>query len=78
MQKIEINRVKQNPLISFDFLNLRKFLPDSIKKKLVDIMSKKKTKTGIQDFRAKYNIKDFYVTTDDVTQSLDLLGVCKK
>jgi len=71
VQKIEKNRVK----LSSNFPNLKKFLPDSSKRKLVDIISKRKTTT--QDFRAKYSIKDFDVT-DDVTQSLDLLGVCKK
>ncbi|NMX21367.1 hypothetical protein C5S30_02795 [ANME-1 cluster archaeon GoMg4] len=76
VQKIEINRVKPNPLISFDFLNLRRFLPDSIKKKLANIMNRRKLKTEHNDFRAKYSIEDFYV--DDANQSLDIFGVCEK
>lgn len=78
IQRIEIKRVKPNLIISFDILNLRRLLPDFIKKGLAKIISKKKAgKLGNADFRLKYSTEDFYIA-DDATQSLDLLGTCKK
>lgn len=79
VQKIEINRVKPGLLISFDLLNLRRFLPDFIKKILADIISKRRQETtSDNNFKTKkYSTEDFYVV-DDANQGLDLLGICKK
>jgi len=78
VQGIEINRLKQNPVVSLDIFNLRRFLPNFIRRSLITIISKAKERKGQKEnLRAKYSIKDFYVV-NDVSQGLDILGICGK
>ena len=83
VQKIEIERVKQGlSIISFDFLNFRKLIPELLKPIVIKVLRKttrrnQKSKND-GDFLNRYSSKDFYVIRDNVRNSLDLLGICRK
>jgi len=81
VQKIEIERVRKNlQLISLDPLNLRKLVPESMKPFIIKILrglvTKKDSKS--ENFLSRYNTKQYYVIKDNLDNSIDLLGVCKK
>ena len=83
IQRIERERVEQIIRISsLDPLRLRRFIPESLKPKIVDILKKmiqSNNKSGNNNrFVEKYKIKDFAVIKDDLRQSVDLLGTCIK
>ena len=83
VQEIEERRVKQIlKLIFFDPFNLRRLFPESLKIIIIRIIKQiiNKTKKGEEekDFLKKYSAKDFYVEKNNINNSLDLLGICKK
>ena len=83
IQRIEIKRVKRIlSIISFDPLNLRKLIPESLKsviiKTLNGIVRGNQRNKNDRDFLNRYSVKDYYVIKNNVEESLDLLGICKK
>lgn len=83
VQRIEIERVKQRvSIISFDPLNLRKLIPESLTPLIIKILRKithrNQGSKNDRDFLNKYSVKDYYVIKTNVRDSLDLLGFCKK
>jgi SAM-dependent methyltransferase len=83
IQRIEIKRVKQNlSIISFDPLNLRKLIPESLKSVIIKILNgivrRNQRSKNDRGFLNRYSVKDYYVIKNNVRDSLDLLGICKK
>jgi len=83
VQRLEIERVKRNlKAVSFDPLNLRKLIPEALIPAIIEIRERitganRKRKNDNESLK-KYSLKDFYVIKDNVRDSLDLLGVCRK
>ena len=76
VQKIEVSRV-QNPGLN-RIINLRKIVPEPLKPfaiKLIKIIKKTNPK---RDFLEKFKTSDYYVIKDNLSESLDLLGICRK
>ena len=83
VQKIEMERVRQILRISsFDPLYLRNLIPEQFKPKIISalkkIVGRNRRSKNDKDFLQKYTLKDFYITKNDVENSLDLLGICTK
>lgn len=83
VQKIEIERVKQIlTIISLDYLNFRELIPELLKpiviKVLRTIARRNQKSNNDEDFLNRYNIKDFCIIENNVRDSLDLLGICRK
>ena len=83
IQMIEMERVRQVlNIISFDPLNLRKLIPGSLKpliiRTLKRILNRDQRSKENGDFLDKYSLDDYRVIQNDLGNSLDLLGICKK
>ena len=83
VQRIEIERVKQAlNIISLDPLNLRKLIPEPLKPKIIRILRRitrrNQRSENDKNYLNKYSLKDFYIIKNNVRDSLDLLGICKK
>ena len=83
VQKIEIERVRQSLNIIFlDPFNLRKLVPEPLRPTIIRtvrrILHGARVSRNDRDFVSKYSTGDYYVTQNDVQNSLDLLGICKK
>lgn len=76
VQEIEINRVKEPKILKLDPLNLRRFLPSSFRRAILQLLNNQRTEN--KDYIDKYNINDYYVIEDHLEESLDLLGICRK
>ena len=83
-QRIEVERVRQIRRIdSYDPLRLRRLFPSRLQPALIRAAKmlfgkKRKASRGPADFREKYDVNDFHVIEDDLEESLDLLGVCRR
>lgn len=81
VQKIELGRVKINSkLTSTLLINFKKIIPTSIKlfiKKIIRRSVRKETQVK-KDSLSQYSIEQFYTIKDNLDNSLDLLGVCRK
>jgi len=79
VEGIERQRVKQPArIISF----LRKVMPEPLEIVIIRVLKriarrKQKSQNG-EDFLSKYGLRDYYVIQDNVVDSLDLLGICRK
>jgi len=83
VQRIEIERVKQGlSIVSFDPFNLRKLIPEPLKPLIIKILRKithrNQRSKNDRGFLTKYSLKNFYIIEDNIRDSLDLLGICKK
>jgi len=83
IQQIEILRIKKIlTIISFDFLNLRKIILESIRLSIIRIIKRITCKNSAnkdkESFLNKYNLGDFYITKRDIKNSIDLIGICRK
>ena len=83
VQEFEIERVRQIlSIISFDPLNFRRLIPKPLEpviiKSLRKITRRDQKSTNGEDFLNKYVLEDFYVVKNNVRNSLDLLGICRK
>jgi len=83
VQEIEMERVRQVlKIVSFDYFNLRKLIPEPLKPVVIKVLRKivrrnqKSNNDG--DFLNRYSLKDFFVVKNNVRDSLDLLGICRK
>lgn len=83
IQRIEKARIKQaQQFAALDLLNLRRLLPASyetwIVKWLKRILRREHNISDNDDFLNTYRINDYYITKNNVEDSLDLLAICKK
>lgn len=77
VQKAETSRV-QNPGLN-RMINLRKIVPESLKPFAIKLIKAiKKTSPKNRDFLERFKTSDYYVIKDNLSESLDLLGICKK
>ena len=81
VQNIEIDRVQSSFLHKFDTFSIRRFVPFPLKKslnKFIKKMSLRPTTNVDKKFIRKFTSNDFYIINNNLTESLDLLGICKK
>ncbi len=80
-QKIEIERIKKG-FKSIDPLNLRRLIPLTIKPALATVMRKltgrKLLTESLEESIKRFDSDDFYIIKDNLENSLDLLGICRK
>lgn len=82
VQRVELGRINEGlKIISLDPLNLRKLIPQSLKPTMIKFLRKliygNNTKEN-NNFLKKYSSKDYYIIENNLEDSLDLLGICKK
>lgn len=82
VQRIEMERFKLGLIVSLIPLNLRRLIPKPAKSVITKILKRiihrnQKNKND-RNFLNKYNLRDFYIIKDNIRDSLDLLGICKK
>lgn len=83
IHEIEMNRIKQGPLLSILLrLGVRNLLPertDAIIARLVGkIRGSKHNEEAPEDFLNQYSVSDYRIESSNVDQSLDLMGVATK
>ncbi len=83
IQRIERERVEQILRInSLDPLYLRNLIPEQFKPKIIALLKKivvrNRNNQNKKGFLQQYTLKDFYITKNDVENSMDLLAVCTK
>jgi SAM-dependent methyltransferase len=83
VQSIENERVRQSlAIIASDPLHIRKLLPEAVKQRMIGILRGMTIwNQRIQDkmdFIEKYSLKDFYMSENNINDSLDLLVILKK
>ena len=81
IQNIEQKRVSLGKNISFyDPLRIRNLIPLDMKMFLLKLKKKvlNKEKFNSKNFLNLYSIEDFYLVSDNLNKSLDLLAICKK
>jgi hypothetical protein len=81
IQRIEAERIDRGlKIISLDPLNFRKIIPQSLKLMIIKILTKfiKEEKKDKENFFKEYDVNDYYVIKENLEDSLDLLGICKK
>lgn len=82
VQKLEQDRVnKVRRLIALDPIGVRHFLPDALKlraARAARLLSTKKNPTNEKHLLQNYSIENYKIESDNVSNSLDLLGICEK
>jgi len=83
VHEIEMTRIRRaQRIVALDPLNLRRLIPESLMPLAAGIAQRllptKKSPGGAGDWTSRYSLQDFFVTADDVDNSLDLLGLCRK
>jgi SAM-dependent methyltransferase len=78
---LEMARIRQSlKIVTLDPLNLRRFIPESLKPWATRVarrlMPRKQKSDAGEDWKTRYSLADYSVTTDDLANSLDLLAVC--